>query len=225
MVPIIGLTGRSQVGKTTLAVKLVAELKRRGFKVAAIKHSGHRVEPDQPGKDTCLLAEAGAEAVALLSQGRLALFQEMAEDWQPAEVAAKLFPEVDLVLVEGMSAARIPRIGVLRKGAGEDLPTRKGLIAVVSDMESGLDAPHFSFDQVPAVADLLEQYIQRKKPVRDVALFVNGKQVFIKPFVKDFILKPVAGMVSALRGTEGARRIQLIIDRPEGGPDEGENND
>ncbi|MEK7750140.1 MAG: molybdopterin-guanine dinucleotide biosynthesis protein MobB, partial [Planctomycetota bacterium] len=40
-VPVISIVGRSNSGKTTLIVKLVKELKSRGYKVATIKHSHH----------------------------------------------------------------------------------------------------------------------------------------------------------------------------------------
>jgi molybdopterin-guanine dinucleotide biosynthesis adapter protein len=222
MIPLLGLTGRSQVGKTTFGVKLIAELTRRGYRVGAIKHSAHEVSLDQAGKDTDLLAQAGAQAVALASPGRLGAYMTEAVPSSPAEIAARLFPQMDVVLVEGFSGASLPRIGLLRRGVAEDLPTRKGLIAVVTDMKCDLGVPGYGFDQVAPVADLVETYIQRFRGRRDVSLFVNGKPIFIKPFVKDFILKPIAGMISALKGTGGAQRIQIVIDQPEGAPGEEE---
>ncbi|RME48581.1 MAG: hypothetical protein D6791_02930, partial [Chloroflexi bacterium] len=37
-VPIISIVGRSDSGKTTLLEKLIPELKRRGYRVATVKH-------------------------------------------------------------------------------------------------------------------------------------------------------------------------------------------
>jgi len=50
-IPIISVAGISNSGKTTLIVKLIKELKVRGFRVATIKHSHHDFELDTEGKD------------------------------------------------------------------------------------------------------------------------------------------------------------------------------
>ena len=63
-VPIISIVGNSGAGKTTFLEKLIRELKRRGYRVAAIKHDIHNFQMDHPGKDTYRLAEAGSELVA-----------------------------------------------------------------------------------------------------------------------------------------------------------------
>jgi len=49
---IISFVGKSSSGKTTLLENLIAELKRRGRKVAIIKHSHHADDLDTSKKDT-----------------------------------------------------------------------------------------------------------------------------------------------------------------------------
>ena len=39
--PIVSIVGKKNSGKTTLTVALAAELKRRGWRVATIKHGHH----------------------------------------------------------------------------------------------------------------------------------------------------------------------------------------
>ena len=46
------IASNSNVGKTTLIVGLVKELKSRGYRIATIKHDAHDFEIDQEGKDT-----------------------------------------------------------------------------------------------------------------------------------------------------------------------------
>lgn len=216
MIPIIGVVGKSGTGKTTLLVKLIRELTSRGYRVAAVKHTRHPVDIDQPGKDSALMKEAGAAAVSLLSPGRLAMYMDTAEAWTLEDLVTRVLPEADLVLVEGMSEAPMPRIAVLRKGLSEEWPEKKGLIGVVADLEVKSDLPVFSFDQVPEIAALLEKYILRQGLKREVKLYVNEKKVFIKPFIKDFFLKTIAAMVDSLKGTAAAQRIMILIDKPGG---------
>ena len=48
----IGFAGWSGAGKTTLIVRLIPELNRRGLSVSTIKHAHHGFDVDQPGKDS-----------------------------------------------------------------------------------------------------------------------------------------------------------------------------
>ena len=59
----LGLAGWSGSGKTTLLLALVALLKRRGLRVATLKHAHHGFDVDQPGKDSFAHREAGADQV------------------------------------------------------------------------------------------------------------------------------------------------------------------
>ena len=53
---VIGFAGWSGAGKTTLIVRLIPELNRRGFSVSTIKHAHHNFDLDQPGKDSTSIA-------------------------------------------------------------------------------------------------------------------------------------------------------------------------
>ena len=63
MSPAVSVVGRSNSGKTTLIEKLIVELKKRGYTVAAFKHSGSDSQLDHPGKDTWCLSKARSDAV------------------------------------------------------------------------------------------------------------------------------------------------------------------
>jgi len=222
MVPIIGIVGRSGEGKTTLLSKVIEEISSRGYEVAAIKHSRHPVEIDHQGKDSMKMSQAGAKAVAVASQGRVAMYMGTDQEWLPEDIAAKLFPEADLVLVEGFSQARIPKIGVLRKDQSREIMEKKGLIALVTDVEIETSLPCYSPEQITEIGDLLEGYIRRLGPRREVRLYVNEKKIFIKPFIKDFFLKTISAMVDSLKGTQDANRITIVIDKPRGEAEEEE---
>ena len=76
----IGLFGDSGIGKTTLAVELIAHLRAAGVLVSALKHAGHGFDIDQPGKDSHRLRAAGAFETVVASGRRLAKIREFASD-------------------------------------------------------------------------------------------------------------------------------------------------
>jgi molybdopterin-guanine dinucleotide biosynthesis protein MobB len=111
---VISIVGRSNSGKTTLLEKLIVELKRRGYTVAAVKHSGSGFQLDHPGKDSWRLAEAGSDAVLLASSQRLALLQRTTHPPTFEDVIGMLGDKFDFVLVEGFKESDVPKIEVHR---------------------------------------------------------------------------------------------------------------
>ncbi|HZD60885.1 MAG TPA: molybdopterin-guanine dinucleotide biosynthesis protein B [Anaerolineae bacterium] len=160
MVPVVSIVGKSNVGKTTFMVKLIGELKRRGYKVAVIKHNVHHFEIDHPGKDTYRHAEAGADAVVIASAHKLAMIKKLEEELSIQDVVALLGPGYDLVLTEGYKREPFPKIEVSRMAHSADLISEEDeLIAVVTDNTFAIDRPHFGLDDATGVADLLEREI------------------------------------------------------------------
>ena len=156
---VIGFAGFSGAGKTTLIVRLIPELNRRGFTVSTIKHAHHGFDLDQPGKDSYEHRAAGAHEVMVASAKRLALMRELRGAPEPslAELLRLMAP-VDLVLVEGFRRDPLPKIEVHRAANLKPAlhPQDGSIVALVSD---GADPPpglpHASIDAIPAVADLV----------------------------------------------------------------------
>jgi molybdopterin-guanine dinucleotide biosynthesis protein B len=163
--PIVSIAGRSQVGKTTFLVQLIAELAARGHRIGVIKHSVHGFVPSEPGRDTWRHAQAGAEAVAFASASELVIARRLEAEMTVDQIAASL-GDVDLVLTEGYKAAHKPKIEVSRRERGTDLVCRRAeIIAVVSDHAIDLDVPRFDLHDAEAVATLLEQRFLPSEPV------------------------------------------------------------
>jgi molybdopterin-guanine dinucleotide biosynthesis protein B len=157
--PIVSVVGRAKVGKTTFLVKLIAELTRRGYEVAVIKHTVHAFDFAQPGKDTHKHTQAGATAVALASARELVLTRPLDHEMDIDQIAP-LLGNVDLILTEGYKRADKPKIEVSRHELGTELVSRKSdIIAVVSDHDIDLEVPKFSLDDAPGIADLLETLV------------------------------------------------------------------
>lgn len=157
-VPVVSVVGNSGVGKTTFLEKLVRELKRRGYRVAAIKHDAHDFQMDYAGKDTYRLSEAGSDVVMISAAHKLALLEAVSEERSLDDLVAMISDRIDVVVTEGYRRAGKVKIEVSRRQCGSALvsPTRD-LIALVTDQRFELDVPHFGLNDVPAVADLLER--------------------------------------------------------------------
>jgi molybdopterin-guanine dinucleotide biosynthesis protein MobB len=150
--PVISVVGRKDSGKTTLVVGLAAELKRRGLRVASIKHSHHDFEMDHAGKDSWRhFHEGGVEAVLVASPGRVALVMRSDEaDRDPEQLIARFLAggAYDLVLVEAFKGAAFPRIEVFREAVHSqplyDPDSGDGdapWLAMVTDAPLGVRAP------------------------------------------------------------------------------------
>ena len=152
---IVAVVGLSETGKTRLAVRLIEEFRRRGLRVAAIKRCSHGFTLDTEGKDSGDFSQAGAAGVALVSPEGWAAFGT-ASDVDAAELAARLFPEADVVLIEGGKELRgIPKIEVLRAGVSEVPVSRpEDLVALVTDMPAppGLAVPVHGAGDIGGIA-------------------------------------------------------------------------
>jgi molybdopterin molybdotransferase len=163
--PIVAIVGRSESGKTLLVEQLIAEFKRRGYKIATLKHSHCGViEVDQPGKDTWKFAQAGSDAVCISSPRKLAFIKKSDHDLRIDEVLPIIGPEFDLVLVEGFKKSKLPKIEVHRKELGDDLLcSPEEVSAIVTDgsvdalVADSYKLPIFRWGDTVAVADFIEK--------------------------------------------------------------------
>ena len=161
--PVFAIVGKSSSGKTVLMEQLIAEFKRRGYKVAALKHAAGGMEMDQPGKDSWRLARAGSDAVFVSSPDKLAFIKKVEHDLDIEEILPIVGAEFDLILAEGFRKGKIPKIEVHRKELGEDLLCSPGeLSAVVSDEPLNLALPQFSRGDVARIADFIEDELGLK---------------------------------------------------------------
>jgi molybdopterin-guanine dinucleotide biosynthesis protein B len=155
---VIGFAGWSGAGKTTLIVRLIPELNRRGLKVSTIKHAHHDFDLDQPGKDSYEHRAAGAEEVLVASASRVALMRELRGAPEPSlGDLLRLLKVVDLVLVEGFKRDPLPKIEISRAANGKPplYPDDRNVVALISDVVPAGGPPHASIHDIPAAADLV----------------------------------------------------------------------
>lgn len=101
MAVVIAVHGPSGSGKTTLIERLVPRLQARGLRVGVIKHTHHAVEPDERGKDSWRMWQAGAQAVVLAGPQDLLL---RTRGPSTVDEALALMPKpLDCLFVEGFT--------------------------------------------------------------------------------------------------------------------------
>ncbi len=155
----LSIVGWHNSGKTTLCVRLVEALKRRGLAVAVIKHSIAGFQIDRPGTDTYRFAEAGADVVAIASRTGLAWIERRTQEPPLAELMAQLPESIALVIVEGYKREPLPKIEVMRAETGvEPIARLEELLAIVSDdLVDPRPVPSFRSDDIEGLVSLLEQ--------------------------------------------------------------------
>lgn len=159
---VFGITGWKNSGKTTLTVRLVEELTRRGWRVATVKHAHHDFDIDREGTDSWRHRKAGASEVAIVSARRWALMHEIGNGDEPplSKIVDRLSP-CDVVLVEGYKREGHKKIEVRRtEGRPGELLSRSdaSIVAVAADHAvSGETVPVYDLDDVSGLADLVER--------------------------------------------------------------------
>lgn len=164
VIPTISIVGRSNAGKTTLIEKLIPEIKRRGYNIATIKHTGHNFDIDKRGKDSWRHAQAGADTVFICSAGKIAMVKRTTKEILLSEIITSFREdEVDIILTEGYKRETWPKIEVLGREREATLlrgDKSKSLVAIVgdkSDKTINKCIPHFGSDETVKIVDFLEE--------------------------------------------------------------------
>ncbi len=154
MTPLVSVVGPSGSGKTVLLEKIIRELKRRGWRVAVIKHSRCELELDTKGKDSWRHAQAGADAVIVSSPDQWAIFKNTRREWDLTALRS-LLPEMDIILSEGYKKEAAPKLEIVPPGT-EILSPPAELLAVVSDDKIDCAVPCFSRNSAKEIVAMLE---------------------------------------------------------------------
>ncbi|MFZ1537018.1 MAG: molybdopterin-guanine dinucleotide biosynthesis protein B [Chromatiaceae bacterium] len=163
LIPVMGFVAPSGTGKTTLLLKLVPVLQRRGRRIGYLKHAHHDFEVDRPGKDSFEIRAAGARQVLLASADRWVL-QSVSEpggqDPNLEEMLARFDPhQVDLILVEGFKFSAFPKLELHRDGLGKPYlyPADPDIRALITDgmPPAGAHPPLLPLGDPEAIADFI----------------------------------------------------------------------
>ena len=212
---LISVEGDSGAGKTTLIEKLLRELSRRKYTVAAVKHCPHGFSLDVEGKDSWRFTEAGAKGIFLTSPARIGLIKDTEHIPLLKNIAQSYFPNFDIVFGEGFGKEKgIDKVLVLRKGVSERIPyPQDDILALVSDFEVEVEKPVFIPDNVPGIADFIEQLFNQEDSMEtSVTLLINKKSVPLNAFAQSVFKNVILGIIATLRRQdEELRQIEIII--------------
>lgn len=160
MTPIVCVVGKSNVGKTTLVVKIIKELKKRNYKVSTIKHDAHGFDIDKPGKDTWKHSQAGADSVIISSPNGIAMMKKVEEEWD-LDKLIELNNDSDIIIGEGFKKSNKPKIEVIRSEKyTESICKKEDLIAIASDINHNVEGVAvLDLNDSVGLVDIIEEKI------------------------------------------------------------------
>lgn len=232
---IVSVVGKKNTGKTSLTVKIIDELTKRGYNVASIKHSHHSIEMDKENTDTWKHKQAGANLV--VGVGSTTFFNARTEmDLNRILFLIKHFDTFDFVVIEGYKSYNYPKIitspnvrdeytiaevdsftideeGVSRLA---DLIEQRG-----HDIVDTLFANNCGFNNGETIASEIRNGNLIVDDLDDVHsyLSIDGHVVGLNRFVSDFLKQSVVGVISTLNlddyDVENITNIELIVPQEE----------
>lgn len=228
---IVSIVGKKNTGKTSLTVKVIEELTRRGYNVASIKHSHHSIEMDKENTDTWKHKKAGANLV--VGVGSTTFFNARQEmDLNRTLFLIKHLDEFDFVIIEGYKSYNYPKIitspdvrdeytikevdsfSIDDDGVSElaDLIEERG-----HDIVDTLFANNCGFNNGETIAGEIRKGNLSVDELDETLsyLSIDGKVVGLNRFVSDYLKQSVIGVINTLNlddyNVEDIGKVELII--------------
>lgn len=228
---IVSIVGKKNTGKTSLTVKVISELTKRGYNVASIKHSHHSIEMDKENTDTWKHKQAGANLV--VGVGSTTFFNTRKEhDLNRIVYLLKHFDDFDFVIIEGYKSYNYPKI--ITSPEVRDEYTIKEVdsftiddegVSKLADLieERGHDivdtlfANNCGFNNGEAIASEIRSGNLSVSDLDETHsyLSIDEHVVGLNRFVSDYLKQNVIGIINTLNleeyGVEKIGKIELVI--------------
>jgi molybdopterin-guanine dinucleotide biosynthesis protein B len=138
---------------------MIPELRRRGYRVATIKHNVHGFDIDHEGKDSWRHKKAGAQVTVIASPHRVAVIEDVDRDYELSELRECFIRDVDIILSEGFKKNPHPKIEVVRSGLKHPPLCRRedNLIAIMSDLQVDRGVPCLDINDIRSLVNIIEE--------------------------------------------------------------------
>lgn len=211
MIPIVSFIGWQNSGKTTIVREVIARLRTKGLRVAAIKSTHHQdIAFDRPGTDTSAYREAGGQTVALLAPDQMVIIRDNPE-LKLVDIANRFFTDCDIVIGEGFKNERhIAKIEVAQDAGNLLRDKVSGVIGIITDQPVAGENI-FRPDQIDEVADFIVNRFLADERETQTVLYVNNKKIPLKGFVREALAGTVCGFIQTLKQTDTMQDIDLRI--------------
>jgi len=211
----VAISGPSGAGKTTLILKLIPELVKRGYQVGTVKNCPHGFDMDREGKDSWKFSRAGSRGILLTSSHKIAFLEEKEEGKKDIlKLVNSFFEGYDIVMMEGFSQMEgIKKIEILpEKPQDTRILTQENIVAFITrDKASDLKTkkPVFKASQIEKIINFLEEMMEKEKENK-VEISINGKSLPLNFFVKQMVKNLVLALVEQLKKEEKQEKIKEV---------------
>lgn len=107
---ILGFYGKSNIGKTSLIIKLIKSLNKEGYKIAVIKITDKKTGVDTKGKDTWKYSKTGSKLTILSSTIETDFIIKRKMDVEEILKQINNFDSYDFVFIEGANDEKTKKI-------------------------------------------------------------------------------------------------------------------
>jgi molybdopterin-guanine dinucleotide biosynthesis protein B len=156
-IPLISIVGTSKSGKTTFIEKLIPVFKKKGLRIATIKHHHLDFEIDRVGKDTYRHKQAGSSTVILSSPYKIAIVRNVEKEVPLRDIVSRYIDDTDIIITEGYKKEDTPKIEIFRhvKNVSPLCLNDTTILAIVTEKHIDTDIPQFSMNDVEGVAKFI----------------------------------------------------------------------
>lgn len=155
MIPAVCFVGKSGSGKTTLILKVLKELKDKGYRIGIVKHHSHHSHFDVEGKDTYRYYMEGADEVIISSPDGVGVYRHVEEERTLDQLVA-MYEDVDIVIIEGYKRSNYPKIELVRKERSDEMICSEDeVLCLVTDCEIELEKAVFGLNSYEEISNFL----------------------------------------------------------------------
>ncbi len=225
------VSGYHNVGKTTFILEFLNYLKMQNQSFAVIKSSHHKnIISSDITKDTTKFSNLGAD-VALITEEEIFIEKKKKiiklfnETESLKYVIFKYFFSYDWVILEGFKNLDFPKIEVIREVSDINFEIKNRLCFVVNEYFLNEDTkqeileklkqyfpktPVFFFNDIHLIYNFLDENLKNYK----IKVFVDLKEVNLKPFVENLFYNLLISFLDSLKNTKG-KNVEIFFEKKE----------